>query len=197
MTLAPTSNPNPNGLLTEAGGKTAALEAKANAILRKLKPNPRAYVRAYVETGSRAKAALQAGYKEKVARQAAHRIEKNPDVGAAVEALQAVRDHAAGVNAAFVLDGLRENLTRSMQAKPVLDREGNVTGEYTYNASAANRSLELLGKELGMFADRSKIEVNATVETQSLVAAFGLGAKELERSAAAVLIQPEPSEAES
>ena len=41
-----------------------------------------------------------------------------------------------------------------MQAVPVTDREGNETGEYTYQGSVANRALELVGKELGMFHER-------------------------------------------
>jgi hypothetical protein len=38
----------------------------------------------------------------------------------------------------------------------VRDRDGNATGEYSYSGSVANRALELLGKELGMFVDRNQ-----------------------------------------
>jgi hypothetical protein len=37
------------------------------------------------------------------------------------------------------------------------DGEEEVPGEYTYNGSVANKALELLGKELGMFIDRKEI----------------------------------------
>jgi hypothetical protein len=43
-------------------------------------------------------------------------------------------------------------------AEPVLDREGNPTGEYTSQASSAIRALELIGKELGMFTGRREEE---------------------------------------
>jgi len=41
-----------------------------------------------------------------------------------------------------------------MQAVPVLDKQGEPTGEYTYQGAVANRALELIGKHLGMFIDR-------------------------------------------
>lgn len=55
----------------------------------------------------------------------------------------------------WVLDRLIENASRAMQAVPVMSKDGP-TGEYKYDGSVANRSLELLGKELGMFVDRKE-----------------------------------------
>ena len=46
-----------------------------------------------------------------------------------------------------------------MQAAPVLDRDGEPTGEYQYQGQAANRALELLGKELGMFVERKQVDI--------------------------------------
>jgi phage terminase small subunit len=65
-----------------------------------------------------------------------------------------------GLSKAWVLERLRENVERSMQAKPVLDKESQPTGEYRYEGAVANRALELLGKELGMFIDRSHLDVS-------------------------------------
>jgi phage terminase small subunit len=56
----------------------------------------------------------------------------------------------------WVIGRLIENVERAMQVAPVTDREGNETGEFTYQGNVANRSLELLGKELGMFVDRTE-----------------------------------------
>lgn len=55
----------------------------------------------------------------------------------------------------WVLERLIENASRAMQAVPVTGKDGT-TGEYKYDGSVANRSLELLGKELGMFVDRKE-----------------------------------------
>ena len=58
----------------------------------------------------------------------------------------------------WVIATLIDNVQRAMQAEPVTDREGEPTGEYTYQGTVANRSLELLGKELGMFVDRKVVQ---------------------------------------
>jgi phage terminase small subunit len=57
----------------------------------------------------------------------------------------------------WVIDTLIQNVQRAMQAEAVTDREGVETGEFTYNGAVANRALELLGKEVGMFNDRREI----------------------------------------
>lgn len=61
------------------------------------------------------------------------------------------------VSKAWVIDKLVANVERAMQAEPVLDNEGHPTGEYKYNGSVANRALELIGKEQGMFVDRKEV----------------------------------------
>jgi phage terminase small subunit len=61
----------------------------------------------------------------------------------------------------WVLEQLVENVSMAKAAEPVLDREGNHTGEYTQNLAAANKSLELIGKELGMFVDRKEVRTGA------------------------------------
>lgn len=53
----------------------------------------------------------------------------------------------------WVLARLIDNVQRASQAVPVLDAEGNATGEYRYQGAVANRALELLGKHLGMFVE--------------------------------------------
>lgn len=58
-----------------------------------------------------------------------------------------------GLNKAWVLEQLRTNYERAMQAEPVM-RDGEPTGEFRYEGSVANKALELIGKELGMFIER-------------------------------------------
>ena len=57
----------------------------------------------------------------------------------------------------WVIEMLTQNVARAMQAQEVKDHNGIGIGEYQYQGSVANRSLELLGKELGMFIDRKEI----------------------------------------
>jgi hypothetical protein len=68
----------------------------------------------------------------------------------------------------WVIERLRENVERAMQAQPVIDRAGNPTGSYVYNGAAANRALELLGKELGMFIERRENKIVDEFENMSV-----------------------------
>ena len=61
----------------------------------------------------------------------------------------------------WVIERLIENAERALQSRPVMDSEGKETGEYRYEGSVANRALELLGKEQGMFVER--VNTNLTV----------------------------------
>jgi phage terminase small subunit len=68
---------------------------------------------------------------------------------------------ATGLTKEWVIETLMENVARSMQAKPAkVDDDGNAVGEYQYQGSVTNRALELLGKELGMFVERSEVKVS-------------------------------------
>ena len=69
-----------------------------------------------------------------------------------------------GVDKYWILDKLRENALRALQAIPVLDKDGTPIGEYRYDGNVANRSLELLGKEIGMFRERLEIFSNPRIQ---------------------------------
>ena len=64
---------------------------------------------------------------------------------------------ALSIDKEWVLRQLVENVQRAMQATPVLDSEGEKTGEYRYEGATANRALELIGKHFGMFVERAGI----------------------------------------
>lgn len=62
----------------------------------------------------------------------------------------------------YVLMRLRHVADRAMSAEPVLDKDGQPTGEYKSDFPAANKALELLGKQLGMFKDNQTFAVQHT-----------------------------------
>ena len=95
----------------------------------------------------------RAGYKRN--RKNASRLKTNEDIGARVVELQSLAAETVVVDRAWVIARLHENVERSMQREEVVIG-GQPTGEYTYQGSVANKALELLGKELGMFVDRSE-----------------------------------------
>jgi phage terminase small subunit len=65
---------------------------------------------------------------------------------------------SAALTKEWVIETLMENVARAMQAASVKNDNGESIGEYQYQGSVANKALELLGKELGMFVDRAVTE---------------------------------------
>jgi hypothetical protein len=96
-----------------------------------------------------------------------------PRIDAVLKRQEAERAHVMAAAAAepwlsrdFVLEGLRSNAERALQAIPVMDARGQPTGEYRWDGSVANRALELLGKELWMFAEKRIIDQRITVSDE-------------------------------
>jgi phage terminase small subunit len=89
---------------------------------------------------------------------------------------------SAALTKQWVIEQLMTVSERTMQARPVLDRKGapvmvetpsgSLAPAFIFDSSGANRSLELLGKELGMFVDRS---ISENVNTNYVVAADPIG----------------------
>src|SRR5262245_29655972 len=110
-----------------------------------------AFAQHLAEGRTATEAATLAGYSEKSARKQGSRLQTNADIGARSEELKARTSEktvtTTGITNAWVISRLKENADRAMQAVPVV-QDGKPTGEYTWNPNAANRSLELIGKEL-------------------------------------------------
>ncbi len=139
-------------------------------------PKHETFAQELLKGTSAAKAYVIAGYKEH--RQNASALARQKPILARVTELQAEREHqdreaterataSLALTKEWVLERLRENVERSMQAAAVLDPKGNPTGEYRYEGNVANRALELIGKELRMFRD--KVEVSADESLASLI----------------------------
>jgi phage terminase small subunit len=99
-------------------------------------------------------------------RVSAHRLKQKPNIGERVSELLKEREdinaqatakaiEKTALTKEWVIERLIENANRAMQNVPVLDRNGRPTGEYRYEGQVANKALELLGKEIGMFVDRT------------------------------------------
>lgn len=93
-----------------------------------------------------------------LAAQRATKLLKRADVQDLIAALKqrVAEDMAAkySITRDSVIRDLVDVKTRCMQAEPVLDSEGNPTGEYTFDSTGAINALKLLGTELGMFTKR-------------------------------------------
>jgi phage terminase small subunit len=117
---------------------------------------------------SATQAYVLAGYSEKGAGPSAARLLKNAPVCERIAYLRALKEqqHAevrqaviekAGLTKEWIIAQLMENVAMAKAAEPVRDSEGNETGEYKQNLPAANKALELLGTEIGMFIKKAEV----------------------------------------
>lgn len=83
--------------------------------------------------------------------------EKANAVAKATAKAAAENTKRVAISKEWVLDQLIEVAEMGKAAEPVLDKDGNPVGEYKQNLAAANKALELIGKEIGMFIERKEI----------------------------------------
>ena len=132
----------------------------------KLTDKQTAFVREYLVDLNATQAAIRAGYSERTASRIGPQLLEKTWVRETIEKAQAKRAQRVEVTQDYVLSNLVEVVERTMQRAPVTDRKGEqVTDEegravWTFDAKGANRALELLGKHLGIFADRVRAEVS-------------------------------------
>lgn len=69
------------------------------------------------------------------------------------------------VSREFVMLRLRHVAERAMNAVPVFDKDGQPTGEYKSDFAAANKALEMLGKQLGMFKEQAELSIKGVRPT--------------------------------
>ena len=77
--------------------------------------------------------------------------------------LQSEAAKEAVIDCGWVTKRLVENVERAMQTVEVTDVEGNGTGIFTYQGAVANKALELLRRNIGMFKDAPPVQVNVNL----------------------------------
>lgn len=127
----------------------------------KLNPRQQQFVREYIIDLNATQAAIRAGYSEKSARAVASRLLTDANISTAVEQAKAARAEKTGISQDYVLDVINQTIQRCLQAEPVRDKEGNPTGEYKFDASAVLKGAELLGRHLGTWNDKLKLQGDA------------------------------------
>lgn len=132
----------------------------------KLTAKQQRFVEEYLVDLNAKQAAIRSGYSARNADKIASQLLGKYRVSAAIAAAKAERSARVAVSSDYVLNNLVEVVERSMQRAPVVDAKGNhVTDEdgrfvWRFDAKAANRALELLGKHLGLFVDNVRAEVS-------------------------------------
>ncbi len=121
-----------------------------------LTPKQARFVEEYLVDLNATQAAVRAGYSKKTAEQQGARLFRNVKVAAAIREAQEARSERTKIDQDWVIKRLVGVYEASMEARPVLDKNGEEKG-FTFNPTAANRALELIGKHKGMFIDRKLI----------------------------------------
>lgn len=135
---------------------------------RPLNAKQRAFVMHYVATHNATQSAKNAGYSPTSAHATGYDLLRHPYVKAAIEEREADLANQLGITKQTILTRLNETVERAMQAVPVLDAEGQPTGEWTYDRAGAQKGLELLGKHLGLFTERQEVRHTGTIYTLDL-----------------------------
>ena len=100
-------------------------------------------------------AARRAGYSERTAKQIGTENLSKPAIQETISALMAERSAETKIDAAYVIKNLTTIVERCLQQEAPVDDEGDpIEGaEFKFDPSPANKSLELIGKNLAMFTD--------------------------------------------
>jgi len=131
-----------------------------------LTPKQQRFVENYLIDLNATQAAIRAGYSPKTAKQQASRLLTNVNVAAAVDKAKRERSEATEIDAEWVLQqavNVYQRVTQEVRPvlnpktrKQVIDSEGNAV--FTFNAAAANRALEIIGKHVGVAAFKDRVE---------------------------------------
>lgn len=118
----------------------------------------RLFCHEYLKDLNGTQAAIRAGYSEESARQIATENLSKPSIEIFLQQLMAERVKRVEIDADYVLLGIKELTERCIQAVPVTEKDGTVSGEYKFEANAALKGYELLGKHLKLFTDKVDIQ---------------------------------------
>lgn len=124
-----------------------------------LKAKQKKFVEEYLIDLNGAQAAIRAGYSKNSAKEIAAENLTKPHIAAEIKKRQAKLQEKIGVDQEWVLKRLKHISDFNVKAIEVPFGSGNsaIINKRMRDAAAANKSTELLGKQLGMFTE--KIEV--------------------------------------
>lgn len=158
--------------MSAKAGKVAKKRVKAGTSKTAAAERRALFVEAYLtNSGNATQAAIIAGYSEKSARRIGTRLSTDAHIRTELDRRRAEViakvEKKTEVTKEWITASLKTVAERCMQAAPVLDRKGEpvltetpngtLAVAFEFNSAGANRALELLGKEQGMFIDRKEI----------------------------------------
>lgn len=109
--------------------------------------------------------AINAGYSERTAASQGSRLLKNVKVISRVREIQQEMLEKLPVSIHFVIQGYVDIYNRCMQAEPVMkwdyeEKAMRPTGDFLFDSKGAMSALDSIGKYLGMFTEKVKIDAS-------------------------------------
>lgn len=103
------------------------------------------------------------------ARREASKLKALPHVRARIRYLMEQRSANILVDAGYVLESLIHIAEKAQQAEEVMvfnydTKQMEGTGEYKFDSNGANKALELIGRHLGLWQDKLKLETPNALE---------------------------------
>lgn len=134
-----------------------------------LNPRQRIFVAEYMVDFNATGAAIRAGYSPKTADRIGSRLLGYVDIQTELQASLKKQEERTQISADYVLTNIKAMFERCSQGIPVLDEEGNPTGEWRYDPANAIKALELLGKHKKLFTEKIEVEGDAFTAVANLL----------------------------
>lgn len=131
------------------------------------------FVEEYLVDLNATKAAIRAGYSAKTAAAIGAENLTKPEIADSIAAARQAQSERTAVTADYVISNLAQIVERCMERAPVFEGRGEDRDQATddegnhiweFNATGANKALELLGKHLQLFTDKVEHSGGVTVQ---------------------------------
>lgn len=139
----------------------------------KLTDKQKRFIEEYLIDLNATQAAIRAGYSEDTAKEIGYENLTKPHVQEAIQQAKNQRSERLQVSQDDVIRMLLENIEIASGKKAVIKTEirksengelvGDDIAQFVYESSSVNKSLELLGKHLGMF---NKVELSGSIKAE-------------------------------
>ena len=131
--------------------------------MEKLTPKQAMFCKEYLVDLNATQAAIRSNYSKKTAGRIGQQNLQKVDIQAEIQKMMDKRSNKVEISADYVLKNIKEIGERCMQEEPVLDFEGNKTGEYQFKENGALKAQELLGKHLKMFVEQKETKITGEI----------------------------------